>query len=215
MGYWSTALWMASRVQVDETATQGSMVLRREEATRFGCPLNWNATAENLGHFARLRSWGAGSVFVSAQQRLLQNPRVSGFFRAQRGNELWKRPTQDPLRDRHCCASSDVMEAAIAVEALHPIGQRSLSLTYPGLPNNHPCLIRPLRITPTYIFCFCHMDALDEVLCTLSIWCKVPRHEYGEMCVPRTSKRKKMKKLRTFCAHPAHRSACSRPVGSK
>jgi hypothetical protein len=76
------------------------------------------------------------------------------------------------------------MEAANAVKVLHPIGQRSLSLTHPGRLDNHPCLIRPLHITTTYIFCFCHMDALDEVLCALSILVQsAPTRVRGNLCL--------------------------------
>ena len=81
------------------------------------------------------------------------------------------------------------MKAAESLEVLHPIGQRILSLTYPGRLDNHPCLIRPLRITATYIFCFCHMDALDEVLCALLL-CRIlvhsaPTRVRGNLCLER------------------------------
>jgi hypothetical protein len=91
------------------------------------------------------------------------------------------------------------MEAANAVEVFHSIGQRSLSLTYPGRLDNHPCLIRPLRIPATSIFCFCHMDALDEVLCALSIFgVKCPDTSTGKS-VSRTSRRKNENYVPSMC----------------
>jgi hypothetical protein len=64
---------------------------------------------------------------------------------------------------------ADVMEAASAVEAPSSHWPEELISDLPWAPRQSPCLIRQLRITATYIFCFCHMDALGEVLCALSI----------------------------------------------
>lgn len=97
------------------------------------------------------------------------------------------------------------------LKPFHPIGHRSLSLTYPGRRDNHRCLIRLLRITPTNIFCFCHMDALGEVLRALSILVQsAPTRVRGNLY---PDEQKERWELRTFYAYPARRSACFSPCG--
>jgi hypothetical protein len=67
----------------------------------------------------------------------------------------------------------------------HPIGHRSLSLTYPGRRDNHPYLIRFYCTLPRRTsFAFATWDALDEVLCALSILVQsAPTRVRGNLCL--------------------------------
>jgi hypothetical protein len=68
---------------------------------------------------------GDSCLDVGATKAPPESPRVLDFSMPREATSLEEDPHRTPLTDRHCCASSDVMEAAEAVEVLHPIGQRA------------------------------------------------------------------------------------------
>jgi hypothetical protein len=76
----------------------------------------------------------------------------------------------------------------VQLELFHAIGQGSLSLTYPGRRDNHPCLIRLLRL---HLLLLPHGAALEEgALCFVDLGESGPTRVRGNVCLEEQKEKK-------------------------